>query len=61
LPEFYIRPTIDDATLFKSIRKLLPGHLPSYDGTDVNIRRYWDWWFGTLNLSGRLLPHGTLY
>jgi len=46
LPEFFtFGQTIDDVTLFKGIRKLLPGHWLSYDGKNVDIQRYWDWQF----------------
>jgi asparagine synthase (glutamine-hydrolysing) len=46
LPEFFVfGQTVDDSTLFDGIRKLMPGHVLSFDGKDLDIRRYWDWRF----------------
>ena len=44
LPEFFtMAQTLGDSTLFADIKKLMPGHLLRYDGSDVTISRYWDW------------------
>jgi asparagine synthase (glutamine-hydrolysing) len=46
LPEFFaFGQTVDDATLFQGIRKLMPGHWLSYDGNDIKTHKYWDWQF----------------
>ncbi len=34
--------TVDDATLFRGIRQLMPGHMLSVKNGAVQIRRYWD-------------------
>jgi asparagine synthase (glutamine-hydrolysing) len=44
LPEFFtMAQTLSDSTLFVDIKKLAPGHWLHYDGSEVTIRRYWDW------------------
>jgi asparagine synthase (glutamine-hydrolysing) len=46
LPEFFtFGQTVDDATLFQGVRKLMPGHWLSYDGNDIKTHKYWDWQF----------------
>jgi asparagine synthase (glutamine-hydrolysing) len=46
LPEFFtFGQTVDDATLFEGIRKLMPGHALSYAEQNLQTRRYWDWQF----------------
>src|SRR3954469_11405780 len=43
LPEVLgTRYTSGDETMFRGIRKLLPGHLLVFEGGDVKIRQYWD-------------------
>lgn len=34
--------TISDRTIFKSIKKMLPGHMLIYDSGRVEIQKYWD-------------------
>lgn len=46
LPEFFtFGQTVDSATLFEGVLKLMPGHWLSYDVTGVQIQKYWDWQF----------------
>jgi asparagine synthase (glutamine-hydrolysing) len=43
LPEaLSTRYVAGDETLFRSVRKLLPGHLLVYEDGDVRVRQYWD-------------------
>jgi asparagine synthase (glutamine-hydrolysing) len=43
LPEVLAtRATSGDATLFRGIRKLMPGHVLVFAGGEVRLRRYWD-------------------
>jgi asparagine synthase (glutamine-hydrolysing) len=42
LQYFYFGYVPDPETSFRSIRKLPPGHLLEFDGTEVQVRRYWD-------------------
>jgi asparagine synthase (glutamine-hydrolysing) len=46
LPEYFsLGQTVDHATLFQNINKLMPGHWLSFDGGELTIQRYWDWQF----------------
>ncbi len=46
LPEFLtFGYTCGDATLFRGIRKLMPGHWLTWDGDTVTVQSYWDWQF----------------
>src|SRR6185436_3425040 len=43
LPELLsTRYTSSDETLFRGIRKLLPGHLLVFEGGEIRTRQYWD-------------------
>ena len=37
-----LKYTLDDKTLFRGIRKLLPGHLMRINARDTVVRKYWD-------------------
>ncbi|PON18405.1 asparagine synthase (glutamine-hydrolyzing) [Candidatus Entotheonella serta] len=46
LPEFLtFGYTCGEATLFRGIRKLMPGHWLTWDGDTVTVQAYWDWQF----------------
>ncbi|ETX08270.1 MAG: hypothetical protein ETSY2_06330, partial [Candidatus Entotheonella gemina] len=46
LPEFLtFGYTCGEATLFQGIRKLMPGHWLTWDGSTVDVQPYWDWQF----------------
>ncbi len=46
LPEFLtFGYTCGEATLFRGIRKLMPGHWLTWDGDTVEVQAYWDWQF----------------
>lgn len=42
LQYFYFGYVLDPETSFQSIRKLPPGHILEFDGSEVQVRRYWD-------------------
>jgi asparagine synthase (glutamine-hydrolysing) len=37
-----LKYTFDDQTMFKGVRKLLPGHVLTLSNGDIKIRKYWD-------------------
>jgi asparagine synthase (glutamine-hydrolysing) len=42
LQYFYFGYVPDPETSFQSIRKLPPGHILEFDGSEVQVRQYWD-------------------